>query len=113
MTKEQIVDYGTKHTPIHIYRGVENFKFLSIHITKDLSCSKQINTVAQQHLFPLRRMKRFAMGPQILKKLYNCTTERILTGCIPACCVQPNTSLGPRSLTSIPDGVSVKFRGRP
>jgi hypothetical protein len=28
---------------------------------------------AQQHLFPLRKNKRFGMGPQILKKFYNCT----------------------------------------
>ena len=34
--------------------------------------------------FPLRRLKRFGMGPQILKKLYSCTIESILTGCITA-----------------------------
>jgi hypothetical protein len=30
------------------------------------------NTVIEkaQHLFPLRRLKRFVMGPQILKKFY-------------------------------------------
>ena len=39
---------------------------------------------AQQHLFPLRRLKRFGMGPQILKKFYSCTIESILTGCITA-----------------------------
>ena len=37
-----------------------------------------------QSLFPLRRLKRFGMGPQILKKLYSCTIESILTGCITA-----------------------------
>jgi hypothetical protein len=26
---------------------------------------------AQQNLFPLRRLKRIGMGPQILKKFYN------------------------------------------
>ena len=47
--------------------------------------SKHTNTVVkreQQCLFPLRRLKRFSMGPQILKKFYSCTIERILTGCI-------------------------------
>ena len=39
---------------------------------------------ARQHLFPLRRLKRFAMGPQILKRFYSCTIESILTGCITA-----------------------------
>jgi hypothetical protein len=34
---------------------------------------------AQQSLFPLRRLKRFGMGHQILKKLYRRTIESILT----------------------------------
>ena len=29
----------------------------------------------------LRRLKRFVMGPQILKKFYSCTIKSILTGC--------------------------------
>ena len=32
---------------------------------------------AQQNLFPLRRLKIIGMGPQILKKFYNCTIESI------------------------------------
>ena len=39
---------------------------------------------SRQNLFPLRRLKRFGMGPQILKKLYSCSIESILTGCITA-----------------------------
>ena len=39
---------------------------------------------AQQNLFHLRRLKRFGMGPQILKRFYCCTIESILTGCITA-----------------------------
>ena len=35
----------------------------------------------RQNLFPLRRLKRFGMGPQILKRFYSCTIESILTGC--------------------------------
>ena len=38
----------------------------------------------QQNIFPFGRLKRFGMGPQILKKLYSCTIESILTGCITA-----------------------------
>ena len=34
--------------------------------------------------FPLRRLKIFGIGPQILKKSYSCTIESILTGCITA-----------------------------
>ena len=41
--------------------------------------------MVQTHLvIPLRRLKRFGMGPQILKKFYSCTIESILTGCITA-----------------------------
>jgi hypothetical protein len=39
---------------------------------------------ARQHLFPLRRLKRFGMGPQILKEFYSCIIECILTGCVTA-----------------------------
>ena len=80
-----------EHVPIHINRAVaeqvKSFKFLGVHITKDLSWSTHTNTVvkrARQRLFPPRRMKRFGMGPQILTKFYSCTIESILTGCITA-----------------------------
>jgi hypothetical protein len=79
-----IVDYRKRkaeHTPIHI----ESFKFLGVHVTNELSRSKHTKTVvkrARQQLFPLRRLKSFGMGPQILKTFYTCTIESILTGCI-------------------------------
>jgi hypothetical protein len=63
---------------------VESFKSLGVHITNELSWSKHTKTVvkrARQHLFSLKRPKRFGMGLQILKKFYNCTIESILTGC--------------------------------
>ena len=66
---------------------VESFKFLGVHITNKLEWSKHTKTVmkrARQNLFPLRRLKRFGMGPQIHKKLYSCTIESIPTGCITA-----------------------------
>ena len=79
----------TEHAPILIdgaaVEQVESFKFLSVHITNKLTWSKHTKTVmkrARQNLFPLRRMKRFGMGPQILKRFYSCTIESILTGCI-------------------------------
>ena len=49
--------------------------------------SKHTKTVVKRtrlNLFPLRRLKRFGMGPQILKRFYSCTIESILTGCITA-----------------------------
>ena len=78
-TKEMIVDYRKRraeHAPILIdgavveQVGVE--QSLGVHITNKLTRSKHTETVlkrAQQCLFPLRRLKRFGMGPQILKKI--------------------------------------------
>jgi hypothetical protein len=66
----------------------ESFKFLGIHITNKLTWSKHTKTVvkrARQNLFPIRRLRRFGIGPQILQGFYSCTIESILTGCITAC----------------------------
>jgi hypothetical protein len=55
---------------------VESFKFLGVDITNKLSWPKHTKTVekwAKQQLFPIRRLKRFGKGPQILKKLDSCT----------------------------------------
>ena len=34
--------------------------------------------MAQQNIFPLRRLKIFGMGPQILKRFYSCIIESML-----------------------------------
>ena len=88
-TKEISVDYRkrrTEHVPILIdgaaVEQVESFKFLGV-----LTWSKHTKTVvksARQNLFPVRSLKRFDMGPQILKSFYNCNIESILTSCITA-----------------------------
>jgi hypothetical protein len=92
--KELIVDYRKRQAeqaPSNIdwavVELVESFKFLGVHITNELSWSKLTKTVvkrARQPIFPLRRLKRFGMGPQILKKFYSCTIVSILTDCITA-----------------------------
>ena len=92
-TKELIVDYKKRQAKqAHILideavvERVESFN-LGVHITNELSWSKNTKTVvkrAQQNLFPLRRLKRFSICPQILKRFYSCTIESILTGCINA-----------------------------
>jgi hypothetical protein len=81
----------TEHAPILIdgavVEQVESFKFLGVHITDKLSWSKHTKTVvkrARQCLFPLRRLKRFGIGPQILKRFNSCTIESILTDCFTA-----------------------------
>ena len=91
-TKELILDYRKRRAelaPIPIDKAVvkrvESFKLLCVHITNKLSWSKHTKTVmkrAQQSLFPIRKMKRFGMGPQILKEFYSCTIKSILTDCI-------------------------------
>ena len=80
-TKEMIVDYRKRRT--EGLEQVESFKFLGVHITNKLTWSKHTKTVAKrarQNLFPLKRLKIFGMGPQILKMFYSCTIESILTG---------------------------------
>ena len=79
----------TENAPILIdgaaVAQVESFKFLGVQITNKLTWSKPTKIVvkrAQQNLFPHRRLKRFDMGPQILKRF--CTIESILTCCITA-----------------------------
>ena len=86
-TKKLIVDYRkrrAKHAPIHINGAggerVKNFKFLGILITNTLSWSKHTKTImkrARQHLFPLRKLKRFGMDPQLLKNVSSCPIESI------------------------------------
>ena len=80
-TKEMIVDYRkmrAEQAPINIdgteVERVKSFKFLGVHITNKLSWSKYTKTVvkrARKNLFPLRRLKRFGIGPLILKKFYS------------------------------------------
>ena len=56
--------YGKEVRDLAVW--VESFKFLGVQITKELSWSKHTKTVvkrARQHLFPLRRLKIFGMGP--------------------------------------------------
>ena len=87
-TKELNVDYRkwrAGNAPIHIdgavVEQVESFKFLGVHITKELSWSTHINTVvkrARQCLLRLRRLKRLGMGHQILKKLHSFTIGCVL-----------------------------------
>ena len=51
-----------------VIEQVESFKFLGVNITNKLTCSKHTKTVvkrARQSLFPLRRLKKLAMGSQI------------------------------------------------
>ena len=93
-TKELIVNYRKRRAeqaPINIDGAevdrIESFKFLGVHITNRLSRSKHTRTVvkrAREHLFPFRRLKRFGMGPKILKKVIQ-LQHLEHHGCIIAC----------------------------
>ena len=83
-----IVDYRkkrTEHAPIFIdgavMEQVESFNFLGVHINNKLERSKHTKTIvkrARQSLFPLRKLKTFGMGPQILKRFYSCNIESMV-----------------------------------
>ncbi|XP_051517576.1 uncharacterized protein LOC127419842 [Myxocyprinus asiaticus] len=93
-TKELVVDFRRKdreHSPITIngapVERVSSFKFLCVHITEELTWSVHTEVVvkkAHQHLFFLRRLRKFGMNRHILTWFYTCTVESILTGCISA-----------------------------
>ena len=101
-TKEMIVDYRKRRTepvPILIERAVveqvESFKFLGVHIINKLTWSKHTKRVvkrARQNLFPLRRLKRFGMGPEILKRFYSCTIESMVARLPDTAIAQPLTA---------------------
>jgi gmma-aminobutyric acid receptor subunit gamma len=80
-----------EHTPIYIdgtaVEKVESFKFFGVHITDDLIWSTHTDSVVkkeQQHLFNLRRLKKFGLAPNTLTNIYRSTIESILLGCITA-----------------------------
>jgi hypothetical protein len=92
-TKELIVDFRKKrreHGPVHIngtaVERVTSFKFLDVHITKDLSWTNNTTLVkrVQQCLYLLRLLKKFGVPPRVLSKYYSCTIESVLTSCITA-----------------------------
>ncbi len=79
-TKELVVDYrrqSREHTPITIDKTpveqINSFKFLGVHITGDLTWSAHTDAVlkkAHQHLFFLKRLRKFGTSPQILLHLH-------------------------------------------
>ncbi len=90
--KELVVDFrrqSREYTPITTDKTpvewLNSFKFLSVHITEDLTWSAHTDAVlkkAHQRLFFLRRLRKFGTSPRILRSFYTCTVESILTGCI-------------------------------
>ncbi|XP_059828790.1 uncharacterized protein LOC132395778 [Hypanus sabinus] len=92
-TKEIIVDFrhvrSHTHIPIYINRDVvervSSFRFLGVHISKDLTWSLNSSNLinkAQQHLYFLLSIKKADLCPKILMDFYRCTIESILINCI-------------------------------
>ncbi len=81
------------NVPIHfngeIVEIVKSYKFLGIHISEDFSWSLHSETIVRtacQHLYLLRRLKRFGISSNIMSNFCRCSIENILTGCIPVWC---------------------------
>eukprot|EP00061_Rhincodon_typus_P019068 g48515.t1 len=93
-TIELIIDFRKKegkHAPIYINRTeverMKNIKFLGVKITDNLFWTFQVDAIvkkAQQHLFVLRRLRKFGMSIRSLTYFWKCTIESILSGCIMA-----------------------------
>ncbi|KAK1803319.1 hypothetical protein P4O66_004102 [Electrophorus voltai] len=88
-TKELIMDCSKKqewhYQPVRIngttVERVDSFRYLGVNISQDLSWSRHTNSLAkkacQRHL---RRVRDFRLPSKVLRKLYICTIESILTG---------------------------------
>ncbi|KAK1796915.1 hypothetical protein P4O66_000995 [Electrophorus voltai] len=95
-TKELIVDCSKKqerhYQPVRIsgttVERVDSFRYLSVHISQDLSWSRHTNSLANkalQHLYHLRCLRDFRLPSKVLRNFYTCTIESILTGNITVC----------------------------
>ena len=68
------VPKNTKVTCLNDYRPIA---LTSVAI----KCFEML-VMARQNLFPLRRLKRFDMGPQILKRFYSCTIKSMVASLV-------------------------------
>ncbi|KAK1798577.1 hypothetical protein P4O66_006874 [Electrophorus voltai] len=90
-TKDLIVDCSKKqerhYQPVRIsgttVERVDNFRYLGVHISQDLSWSHNTNSLAKkarQCLYHLRHLRDFRLPSKVLQNFYTCTIESILTG---------------------------------
>ena len=90
-TKEMIIDFRKKKTPIHplFIDGAEvlqadSVKFLGSTISKDLSwCNNSIDiikkTQKRMYFLSLRHLKRFGLSQAILTRFYHAVIESVLS----------------------------------
>ena len=92
-TKEMVVDFCPQrcrtYTPLLIdgapVERESSFKYLGVHISKDLSWTVHTDTAvkkARQHLYHLRQLSRFKVSQRILISFYSAAVQSILTGAI-------------------------------
>ncbi len=80
-----------EYTPLYIgeepVERVSNFKYIGIHIAKDLTWTLHAEHMlkkSRQQLYFLRRLRKFKVTPFILKTFYSSAVESVLTGYITA-----------------------------
>jgi hypothetical protein len=124
LNKTKAADHGLQETaerapPLSTERTavvkVESFKFLGIHITDKLKWSTYTGSVvkkAQQHLFNLRRVKKFGLAPKTFTDAQlrasrravspptTATTPPATSGLSKGWCGLPNASPGANDLPS-------------
>ena len=98
-TKEMIIDFRKKKTPIHplVIDGTEvlqavSVKFLGSTISKDLSwCNNTIGIIkkTQKRMYFLRHLKRFGLSQAILTRFYRAVIESVLSYSIMSGLVAP------------------------
>ena len=89
-TKEMIIDFRKKKTPIHPLfidsaevLQADSVKFLGLTISKDLSwCNNSIDIIkkAQKRMYFLRHLKRFGLSQAILTCFYRAVIESVWFG---------------------------------
>ncbi|CAM4273985.1 unnamed protein product [Leuciscus chuanchicus] len=88
--RQIIVDYRKSnhlgHSPLNIngeaVERVNNFKFLGVTVSEDLSWGSSITSAvgnAQRRLFFLRKMKRAELHQSLMMHFYSCAIESVLT----------------------------------
>ncbi len=93
-TKKLVVDFRrwtSKQHPPHHHRRDSSGAGQQLQVPRckhhrgpHLDYTQSVVRKAHQHLFFLRRLKKFGLSSKILRQFYSCTVESILTGCITA-----------------------------
>eukprot|EP00061_Rhincodon_typus_P005326 g24698.t1 len=93
VSKELVISFRKQsggHAPICMNGAevevVERVRFLGVTITNNLSWSIYIDVMVKksQHLYFLRKLRKFNTSTMTLANVYRCTIESILSGCITA-----------------------------